>query len=1011
MSGKFALIIANTEYIDSGLAQLAAPGRDAEDFGRVLKDQNIGAFDNVKILLNQLSSTVSESIDEFFDQRKTDDLLVLYFSGHGVRDELGSLYLAVRNTIRSRLRSTAIKSDYIRDVMDQSRSKRQVLILDCCNSGAFAQGSKAATGVSIGTASAFEGTGYGRVVLTASDSTQFAWEGDTIIGKTDNSLFTHFLVKGLEGEADRDGDGRITIDELYDYTYEQIVNITPKQTPGKWSYKQQGEIVLRQNIRIEDTKPVPLPDDLVAAMNNSLPYIREGAVTQLELLLKGKNLSLARSARLALERIVAEDDSRRVVQAATKALESIHQGEQKEAQTAEESQSASPTRTAQLRREKMEQEARFKTEQTKLLQEKAELEKRLKEEQTTREKSEGQQKAKEEDQQVVAQRTEAEHPAPERAKDRPAPPKSRWMPIGIVGAALITIIACGYAMTRLMPLLFGSNPTEASTAAIATTEGEPALTEAPIPITGPTESEPTPTEAPIPTTAPTEDKPTPTEAPIATTAPTEDATIATPYPTEITDGKGVEMVLVEAGNFSMGSGTGDSDEKPVHSVYLDAYYIDKFEVTNALYKDCVDARVCNPPINSGSYTRSSYYGNPQYDKFPVVYVNWNMAKAYCEWRGARLPTEAQWEKAARGTDARVYPWGKAVDCQKANYQGGNNGCAGGTNETGSYESGKSPYGAYDMAGNVWEWVADWYSETYYQTSLPSNPFGPDLGQSRVLRGGSWNRSEYESRASNRLKYGPDYNNFDIGFRCARSLQSETAVVEGEEMVLVEAGNFSMGSGTGDSDEKPVHSVYLDAFYIDKYEVTNALYKACVTARICNPPINSGSYTRNSYYGNSQYDEYPVVYVNWNMAKAYCEWRGARLPTEAQWEKAARGTDARVYPWGKAVDCQKANYQGGKNGCAGGTSRVGSYESGKSPYGVYDMAGNVWEWVADWYSEIYYQSSPLSNPFGPDLGQSRVLRGGSWNRSEYDSRASNRLKYGPDYNNFDIGFRCAREASP
>ena len=324
MSSKFALIIANTEYTDPGLAQLTAPGKDAKEFGRVLDSPEIGAFNDVTILFNENASKAKEMIDRFFSAKKPDDLLVLYFSGHGVRDEYGSLYLAVKNTSRDYLRSTAIESDFITKAMDQSRSKRQVLILDCCNSGAFAQGSKGATGVSIGTASAFEGTGYGRVVLTASDSTQFAWEGDQVMGETENSLFTHFLVKGLEGDADSDGDGRITIDELYDYAYEKIVNITPKQTPGKWSYKQQGEIFLRQNIRIEDTKPVPLPDDLVSAITSSLPYIREGAVSQLELLLKGKNLSLARSARLALERVVAEDDSRRVAQAATKALESIH---------------------------------------------------------------------------------------------------------------------------------------------------------------------------------------------------------------------------------------------------------------------------------------------------------------------------------------------------------------------------------------------------------------------------------------------------------------------------------------------------------------------------------------------------------------------------------------------------------------------------------------------------------------------------------------------------------------
>src|ERR1044071_3623589 len=123
---RSALIIANTEYIDPGLAQLTAPGKDAEDFARVLKDQNLCGFDQVKVLLNQLSSSVIEAIDEFFDQKKPDDMLVLYFSGHGVRDELGSLYLAFRNTIRTRLRSTAIKADYIKEAMDQSRSKRPV---------------------------------------------------------------------------------------------------------------------------------------------------------------------------------------------------------------------------------------------------------------------------------------------------------------------------------------------------------------------------------------------------------------------------------------------------------------------------------------------------------------------------------------------------------------------------------------------------------------------------------------------------------------------------------------------------------------------------------------------------------------------------------------------------------------------------------------------------------------------------------------------------------------------
>ena len=327
MSGKFALIIGNTEYIDPGLAQLTAPGRDSDDFARVLKAQEICAFDQVDIVLNQLSTTVIEAIDEFFGQKKPDDLLVLYFSGHGVRDEFGSLYLAFKNTIRSRLRSTAVKSDHIREAMDQSRSKRQVLILDCCNSGAFPQGTKGEVGGTMGMVSALQG--YGRFVLTASDATQFAWEGNKVIGETQNSLFTHFLVKGLKGEADSNGDGQISVDELYDYAYEQIARLTPKQTPTKSASRQEGEIILRKITRIEDIKPVPLPAALIDPIGNPLADVRLAAVQQLTKLLNGKNLGLARSAREALERIAAKDDSRGVARAATEALESIRQASQK----------------------------------------------------------------------------------------------------------------------------------------------------------------------------------------------------------------------------------------------------------------------------------------------------------------------------------------------------------------------------------------------------------------------------------------------------------------------------------------------------------------------------------------------------------------------------------------------------------------------------------------------------------------------------------------------------------
>ena len=185
------------------------------------------------------------------------------------------------------------------------------------------------------------------------------------------------------------------------------------------------------------------------------------------------------------------------------------------------------------------------------------------------------------------------------------------------------------------------------------------------------------------------------------------------------------------------------------------------------------------------------------------------------------------------------------------------------------------------------------------------------------------------------------------------------------LVYVPAGEFLMGSTDADldakADENPQHKVTMDTFWIDRTEVAKDQYQKCVDAGKCAVPVCSGT-------GIS---DHPVVCVSWQDATNYCAWAGRRLPTEAEWEKAARGTDGRKYPWGnEAPDDKRLNY----NANVGKTSAVGSYPSGASPYGALDMAGNVWEWVADWYDQNYYTSSPAQNPAGPDAGQFRVGAG-------------------------------------
>lgn len=246
--------------------------------------------------------------------------------------------------------------------------------------------------------------------------------------------------------------------------------------------------------------------------------------------------------------------------------------------------------------------------------------------------------------------------------------------------------------------------------------------------------------------------------------------------------------------------------------------------------------------------------------------------------------------------------------------------------------------------------------------------------------------------------------------------ADVALVECQELYI---GHSSECKRDWYEDEEPIHNVTLEAFYIDVYEVTNARYAECVNADACNPPRLLRSATRSDYYGNSSYDDYPVIYVTWDMAKTYCEWRGARLPTEAEWEKAARGgLEGKKYPWGDEFDGSRANFcdrpcledwaNADFDDGHADTAPVGSYAP--NGYGLYDIAGNVWERVADWHASDYYSSSPSEDPTGPSSGEHRVSRGGSW--SSYGSYlwAAFRIRHLPDRAFYGVGLRCARSSS-
>jgi Caspase domain len=336
-----ALIIANDEYQQEALRNLLAPAADAEALGRVLGDPQIGDF-AVQVVRNESRDVIEAQIEDLFLESRPDDVLLLHFSGHGLKSESGELFFAACNTLPNRLGSTAVAADFVRRCMRDSRSRSIVLLLDCCYAGAFPQGVTARAAGDVNVLDSFpQGRpgGRGRAVITASNAMEYAFEGDRLADDQHRrpSVFTSALVEGLAtGEADRDEDGLVSLNELYDYIFDKVREQNPHQTPSR-QVELEGELYLARSRR-RRIRPAPVPPDLQAAITDQNMFTRRGAVHELESRLGSEDLPVAAGAYEVLAglartdiRFVADPAAAALAQAAVRPEETeLHFGEQRQ---------------------------------------------------------------------------------------------------------------------------------------------------------------------------------------------------------------------------------------------------------------------------------------------------------------------------------------------------------------------------------------------------------------------------------------------------------------------------------------------------------------------------------------------------------------------------------------------------------------------------------------------------------------------------------------------------------
>jgi len=457
---------------------------------------------------------------------------------------------------------------------------------------------------------------------------------------------------------------------------------------------------------------------------------------------------------------------------------------------------------------------------------------------------------------------------------------------------------------------------------------------------------------------------------------------------------GLEFVRIPAGTFIFGE-EGSEEEK-----HLPDYWISKTPITNKVYQKFIDANPRHnvPKIFMGgdnNWDKKKRTFNPELAEHPVAITSWEDAVIFCMWAGLQLPTEEQWEKAARGTDGRAYPWGNNDPTdQLCNFS------KIGTTPVDNYSPlGDSPYGCMDMSGNVQEWCLD-------KTGNQGDTTIDDSGDHRGLRGGSYLNNQDDAHITRKSYKVPNYGEEGMGFRVV--LHHLSPIIEddkfideqiGLEFVRVPAGKFTFG------EEEDEQEKNLPEYWISTTPVTNLVYQQFIDA---NPEYKIPKMFLGGVFNwdkkqrtfNSELPWHPVAIISWDDAIAFCEWAGLQLPTEGQWEKAARGTDGRIYPWGNNDPTDQLCSISGN-----GLMPAGYYSPlGDSPYGCVDMSGNVREWCLD---KIGDQGDTTID----DSGDQRAMRGGSYLDDQEKARVTYRSYYDPSYGNMDMGFRVIVKHPP